>query len=404
MAITDGLYRMNRLLEVLGNPEENIRALHIAGTNGKGSTAVFIASILEAAGYTTGLYTSPHLEVCNERIQLWNGEHHMIADDEYSGLEEQVNAAELIIEGETDPQTGDTLGKLHFFEKITAVAYLYYAEKQPDYVVLECGLGGRLDSTNTLEHPLVSVLTQIGMDHTAELGRTIYKIIHEKAGIIKPGVPVVAQSHDLTTQQILRRTATANGCEYVDASAHRNKFRKYELGMKGIHQLDNAATAVLAIQSADIEISEAAIEEGLRKAVIPGRFEVLKEDPYWIIDGAHNPDAVNATIKAFNYYKKEKKIAKTLVLFGCMNDKNYIRMIQLMHNDLRNCDYMTVDFYNERGASAETLGKIITQYGHECLICESVDEAFEAASLGDYDCVLTIGSIYLAGAMRTKIL
>lgn len=404
MAASDGLYRMKRLLEVLDHPEDGIKALHIAGTNGKGSTAVFMAAVLEATGYTVGLYTSPHLEVYNERIQIWNGEHRMIDDDDYSRLESQVNAAESEIRADINPETGDLIGDLHFFEKITAVAYLYYAETKPDYVVLECGLGGRLDSTNTLEHPLVSVLTQIGLDHTEQLGRTIFKIIREKAGIIKAGVPVVTQSDNLAEQQIIHGIAKEKGCNYVDVADHKKDFHKYALGMKGSYQLDNAATAVLAIKAAGIEISDKAVEEGLKKAVIPGRFEVLSEKPYWIIDGAHNPDALSAAIDTFNSYKREKKIAKTLVLFGCMNDKNYVRMIQLMHQNFRNCDFMTVDFDNERGASAEMLAQYITECGHECMICDSVDEAFELASSQNYECVLTIGSIYLAGAIRNKFL
>lgn len=404
MANSDGLYRMNKLLEVLGNPEKAIRALHIAGTNGKGSTAVFMASILENAGYRVGLYTSPHLEVYNERIQLWDGDHHMIDDAAYSRLEMRVNSAGRSIENEINPDNGKPVGELHFFEKITAIAYLYFAEINPDYVVLECGLGGRLDSTNTLEHPLVSVLTQIGMDHTDQLGRTIFKIIREKAGIIKPGVPVVTQSNDMTSLQIIHSIAEDKGCKCYDVVTERRKFRKYALGMKGIHQLDNAVAAVLAIRAAEIEVSENSIEEGLRKAVIPGRFEVLSESPYWIIDGAHNPDAIRTTIETFNFFKKDKKFKKTLVLFGCMNDKNYVRMVQLLHLNLSDCDYVTVDFDEERGASAETLATHIVNCGHECVICESVDEAFQIARDKDYECVLTIGSIYLAGAMRDKIL
>ena len=400
MAISDGLYRMARLLEELGNPEKSIKALHIAGTNGKGSTAVMIASVLEAAGYSVGLYTSPHLEVYNERIQLWNGEHSMISDEKYAELEAKVNAAAAKIAKETDPIHDAELGDLHYFERITAVAYLYFGEVKPDYVVLECGLGGRLDSTNTLEKPLVSVITQIGLDHTAELGKTIFKIVREKGGIIKPGVPVVSQSSDLSTQQILSQIAKQNGSTFVDASKERGKFRKYELGMKGMHQLSNAATAVLAIRAAGIEVTEEAIAEGLRNAVIPGRFEVLGEEPYWVLDGAHNPDAMKSALEAFDFFRRQKKIKKTLLIFGCMQDKNYHSMVQLMHQYAGNCDFLVCDFGDERCADPKVLAECLNNTGHKAIVCGSVAEAFDKAKAQDYECVLTIGSIYLAGAMK----
>lgn len=394
---------MTRLLEVLGNPEKSIRALHIAGTNGKGSTATMMASVLEAAGYSVGLYTSPHLEVMNERIQIWNGEHTMITDEKYAELEAIVDAAAAKISAELHPETGDALGELHFFERITAVAYLYYAGLKPDYVVLECGLGGRLDSTNTIEKPLVSVLTQIGMDHTAELGRTIFKIIREKGGIIKPGVPVVSQAHNMTVSQILGGMAKDNGCEFIDVTEIRDSFRKYELGMKGAYQVDNAATAVTAIKAAGIEVSEDAISEGLRKAVIPGRFEIIGEEPYWILDGAHNPDAMKAALDTFDSFKRQKKIKKSLIIFGCMQDKNYFNMVQLMHQYTRGCEFVTVDFGDERSADPMVLGECFVNNGRNCTVCESVEEAYEKAKSQRYESVLVIGSIYLAGAMRNII-
>lgn len=394
---------MTRLLEVLGNPEKSIRALHIAGTNGKGSTAVMMASVLEAAGYTVGLYISPHLEVMNERIQIWNGEHSMITDEKYAELEAVVDDAAAKIQDEKNPETGDALGALHFFERITAVAYLYFAEIKPDYVVLECGLGGRLDSTNTIDKPLVSVLTQIGMDHTAELGKTIFKIIREKGGIIKPGVPVVSQAHNMTVAQILGGIAKDKGCEFVDVTEIRDSFRKYELAMKGSYQVDNAATAVTAIKSAGIEVSEDAISEGLRKAVIPGRFEIVCDNPYWILDGAHNPDAIKAALDTFDVFKRQKKIKKSLIIFGCMQDKNYFNMVQLMHQYTRGCEFTAVDFGDERSADPRVLAECFEHNGRSCAVCDTVEAAYEKANSQHYESVLVIGSIYLAGAMRNII-
>ena len=395
MAISDGLDRMNTLLTALGNPEKSFKALHVAGTNGKGSTCVMIASILEQAGYSVGLYTSPHLEIINERIQIWNGQHEMISDAKFDELASKVDNVASKTDGGLE---------LHYFERITAIAYLYFEEINPDYVVLETGLGGRLDSTNTLEKPLVSVITQVGLDHTKELGNTIYKIVREKAGIIKPGVPVVSQDKDITTQQIVTRVATENGCDFVDVSSVRNKFRKYELGMRGIHQMDNAATAVMAIRAAGIEVSESAIKEGLKKAVIPGRFEVIKDNPCWIIDGAHNPDAIQIACDAFDFVRRNKKLKKPLVIFGCMRDKNYSRMLQLMHQNLSFCDFAFVDYGNERCLDPNVLGEMFNEMGHGCTIYDTVSEACEEVQRQDYDSVLVLGSIYLAGAVRQIIL
>jgi dihydrofolate synthase/folylpolyglutamate synthase len=164
-----------------------------------------IASMLEAAGYRVGLYTSPHLETECERVQLWDGEHRMIDQSELDGLREKVKNT-LHSEEPT------------VFEVYTAAAYLWFKEQAPDYVVLETGLGGRLDSTNTIEKPLVTVITQVGLDHTAELGNTIFRIAREKAGVIKDGVPVVSQTPDLSVKNILRRTASEKGAEFIDAS------------------------------------------------------------------------------------------------------------------------------------------------------------------------------------------
>ena len=293
MASFDGLDRMNALLSALGNPEADFRAIHIAGTNGKGSTAVMTASILEEAGFTVGLYTSPHLEDECERVQIWDGTHHMIEQDRFNELKDRARAVE---ENAT------------VFEIYTAAAYLYFAEMKPDYVVLETGLGGRLDSTNTLEKPLVTVITQVGLDHTAELGSTIFKIAHEKAGIIKPGVPVVSQTPDLNVRNVFRRTAAEKGCEFIDVSAMYDKYRGMELSMKGEHQIRNAATAAEAIRAAGIEVSDEAVAIGLANAYLPGRFEILNGEsagggePFFIIDGAHNPDGAQVLSESLEKY------------------------------------------------------------------------------------------------------
>ena len=386
---------MNALLSALGNPEADFRAIHIAGTNGKGSTSVMTASILEEAGFTVGLYTSPHLENECERVQIWDGTHRMIDQERFDELKERVRSIEK---------------NATVFEVYTAAAYLYFDEMKPDYVVLETGLGGRLDSTNTLEKPLVSVITQVGLDHTAELGNTIFRIAHEKAGIIKPGVPVVSQTPDLNVKNILRRTAAEKGCEFIDVSAVYEKYRDLELSMKGEHQLRNAATAVEAIRAAGIEVSDEAVRVGLANAYLPGRFEILGEEtagdgePYFIIDGAHNPDAVDALVRTFSAFTREHRIKRNFVIFGCMKDKNYTRMIQLLTANLRGCTFAVASVDYGRAEDPEHLGEIFTACGKNCIVCESAAEAYGISKDGNYGCVLVTGSIYLAGELRSLYL
>ena len=391
MANSDGLNRMNKLLEILGNPEKDFKVFHIAGTNGKGSTAYMIASVLEQAGYSVGLYTSPHLIDYYERIQIWNGKHEMIKPDKFDELEKLVlNAADEIKD----------LGELHIFEKLTAIAYLYFKEQNPDYVVLECGLGGRLDSTNTISKPLVSVITEIGLDHTEQLGNTIYKVAREKAGIIKPGVPVVSQTIDTNIKKIFKDAAHEQGSEWIDSTEVRSKFKKYELGMLGMYQVDNAATAVTAIRAAGIEPSEDEISRGLKLAVNPGRFEILSENPYLIIDGAHNLDAIKSCSKTIKNFISKKGIKKYIIVLGCMQDKNYQGMIRHLCTEFRDCDFGTCSIDEPRAAKSLALGECFVNNGRGCECYDNPEEAFTELAKSDYECVIYIGSIYLAGAIR----
>lgn len=400
---------MKALLSALGDPQADFRAIHIAGTNGKGSTAVMTASILEEAGFTVGLYTSPHLESECERVQIWSGIHTMIDQEHFDELKEKVRGLWPDVK-ETLYNRGLEAGSLTVFEIYTAAAYLFFAEEKPDYVVLETGLGGRLDSTNTIEKPLVSVITQIGLDHTAELGNTIFKIAREKAGIIKPGVPVVSQTSDMNVQNILIRTAAEQGCRFIDASAVCDNYRGFELAMKGGHQIMNAATAAEAVKAAGIEVSDEAVRAGLAAAYLPGRFDILNEDtagtdePYFIVDGAHNPDAVRALTDAYQMFARSHKIKRTLVIFGCMKDKNYVRMIQLLTGNMRGCSYAAASVDYGRAESPERLGGLFAECGRPCIVCDSAAEAYEISKGDNYECVLVTGSIYLAGELRSLYL
>jgi len=435
LASFDGLSRMEALLAELGNPEKDFKVIHIAGTNGKGSTAVMITSILEEAGYSVGLFMSPHLEDECERVQIWDGVHRYIEKEELTSLKEYVKNTLHSEEGDNVKNAlHKDYGNLTVFEVYTAAAYLYFKEQAPDYIVLETGLGGRLDSTNTIEKPLACVITQVGLDHTKELGRTVEQIAHEKAGIIKPGVPVISESTDERAVKVLREEAEEKDAPFIDASGLADNYKDYELAMTGAHQIRNAAAAVEAIKAAGIEVSEEAIECGLAAAHLPGRIEILGDNPYWIIDGAHNPDAIEALISTYKEFEKSvllkcagcnsleespnadslritsensvssnsdtDPLKRTLVIFGCMQDKNLSRMIQLLSEGLSGCEYASCAVDYSRAEDPALLAEKFTAAGASCTAFKSVRAAYEHAKGSDYECILVTGSIYLAGEIR----
>ena len=405
MANADGLGRMNELLKALGDPQKGLKVIHVAGTNGKGSTCVMIASVLAEAGYSVGLYTSPHLETECERIQLWNGpERLMIEQSELDTIRDRVNMTA------DEHLSAEEVKKLKVFEIYTAVAYLYYAEKKPDYVVLECGMGGRLDSTNTIDDPLACVITQVGMDHTEELGSTAEEVAYNKAGIIKKGVPVVSQSSDEAVINVIKRVAAENESEYIDVNASLDEYGYLVPAMQGVYQKKNAVTAALAVKATGAEVSREDLERGISKAVLQGRFEILNEKegrcdmdarPLFIVDGAHNPDAMQALVDEYKEFSNAHDIDKTVVIFGCMKDKNSVRMVDILTKGLKKCEYLAVSIDYGRAESAETMAEMIGSAGDCCRACVTLKEAFETAMNSDNDCVLVAGSIYIAGEMRS---
>ena len=408
MASTDGLERMEALLKSLGNPEKDFKVIHIAGTNGKGSTAVMTASILEEAGYSVGLFTSPYIETECERMQIWDGVHRMIDQSELDRLRDKVGSVWTDVKGTL------CYGELTFFEVYTAVAYLWFAKEKPDCIVLETGLGGRLDSTNTIEKPLVTVITQIGLDHTAQLGDSVQEIACEKAGIIKPGVPVVSQTEDPEIREVLRKTAEEKGAEFIDASEVYDDPERSALfdllPMAGLHQKKNAATAVEAVRASGLRVSDDAVENGLSKAYIPGRFELIGcggeeggREQLFIIDGAHNPDAIKALTKTYNDLAHLNKIKRTLVIFGCMKDKDSVRMVQLLTGGLEGCSYAATAVDNERAEDPERIEELFEACGHGCRVFGTAREAYEYARESSFECILVCGSIYLAGEMRSML-
>ena len=318
-----GLSRTRALLSALGNPERQLRFVHIAGTNGKGSTAACIASCLQAAGWRVGLYTSPYINRFNERMQV-NGV--PISDED---LETLVDRIRLIANALTDSPTE--------FELITALGFLYFLQTHCDIVVLEVGLGGALDSTNVIPAPEAAVITALGLDHTAVLGDTIQDVARAKAGIIKAGAPVITYGGVPEADAVIAAVCKEQGCSLYpvdfsqltllpsDLSGSRFSFGNLSnltLPLLGSYQPKNAAVAITTLKVLDKQgwhISDAAIREGLRTVQWPGRFELLRTDPPFLLDGSHNPHGMRATAQSLQDRFPQQKFT---FLISVMADKD----------------------------------------------------------------------------------
>ncbi len=310
-----GLENIKTLLNLLGNPHKKIPTIHIAGTNGKGSVAHFLAEILRIEGFKVGLYTSPHLVDFRERIQINKkmiSKHSVVR-----GLEK----IEKIIRQE---QKKDPTFSATYFEVATALAWDYFHQQKVDITVLETGLGGRLDSTNICT-PLVSVITTIGIDHTDILGKSLAAIAKEKAGIIKERIPVVVGEIRETRWRLLQKEAQRKNAPFVLASHF--KLPNITLAMQGRHQIQNAATALATLaelKKTSFGVSKNSIRKGLTQSQWPGRFQILKKKPLLIVDGAHNVEGILALIHTLN----EKKIKNPIFVFGLNSDKEKEKIIQ----------------------------------------------------------------------------
>ncbi|EDO1152308.1 bifunctional folylpolyglutamate synthase/dihydrofolate synthase [Listeria innocua] len=335
LGIKPGLARMEYIMEKLNHPEKANKWLHIAGTNGKGSTLTFIRSSLEEAGYKTGTFTSPYIETFNERISV-NGI--PVSDQMIVDLANRIKPIAEELEK-------TVYGPPSEFEIITAMMFLCFAEYEPiDIGIIEVGLGGRLDSTNVLT-PLISVITTIGMDHMEFLGNSIEQIAGEKAGIIKPGIPVISGVIQKEAQEVIINNAIRNnsnvawlnkdffiqnrGDEITFRTSHGDEIPDITIGLLGIHQLNNAAVAIKVLQYlntfSSYEINQSAIKQGLKKAFWPGRMELLDVKPFIMLDGAHNPEGVKTFADSIKTYPGHKKI-----IVSILKDKNYQEMIALL--------------------------------------------------------------------------
>jgi len=317
------LDRMARALAIFGNPEKQFRSFHIAGTNGKGSVSAILHQILYLSGYRTGLYTSPHLVSFTERIRI---DDHEISPDEVTALAEEIR-----------DHIGEANILLTYFEFVTVMAFVYFARQRIEVGVIEVGLGGRLDATNLVQ-PLVSAITTISKDHEAYLGSDLRSIASEKAGIIKPGIPVTCGALPTEAIETIRKIADERGApsyflgsEYnfalpnedtFDYNGLKKSFADLTVALRGRHQMANAAVALNALELAQdrIAIGERAIREGLRSVQWPGRFEVMCEAPTVILDGAHNGEGAKALVDVLGRFKHGRKVK---LLFACMEDKDW---------------------------------------------------------------------------------
>lgn len=398
-AVTD-LSRFKRIMDALGNPQDSLKFVHVAGTNGKGSTVRMIAGALADAGYKTGEFTSPYIKVYNDRIRI-NGVN--ISDDELAAV---VTEIQPIIDG-LDIDCSQ-------FEISTAIAFVYYAAKKCDVIVLEAGLGGLLDCTNIIKDPVVSVITSISLDHTKILGDTIEKIARQKAGIIKNGCPVVlACNQKREAEIVIHGTAAEKLSDFVtpdldklkietcDETGNRFRYcgRAYETKMIGRHQIDNALTAIEACEVLRSNGFKALgfknICNGIKNAVVPSRCQILRADkPLVIIDGAHNPDGMRSLADFVRTIDREPKI----MVCGMMEDKDWQTALGFM---TRYIDYgICVDGFAPRTVFAPKLEEMFRS-GTVMSLKDAVPRAMALA--GDKGMVIIAGSLYLASAFQKLI-
>lgn len=404
-----GLDRVRTLCAALGDPQDTLKFIHVAGTNGKGSLCAMTASMLRAAGLRVGLYTSPYIVRFNERMQI-GGE--SISDSELCELVEYIR-----------PFADAMQDKPTEFELITAVAFLYFARHGCDVVVLECGLGGRLDATNVIKTPILSVITGIALDHTAILGDTVEQIASEKAGIIKSGVPVLWCGTDERAEAVIRQAAdkvgapmytvdhdaltlhniTLDGTRF-DVGEHRNLHIPL-LGSYQPYNATNALSVIDALNAQGYSIADDAIRAGLAAVRWPARFEIIHRDPLVIADGGHNPEGIDGAVDSIERYFKDGKVAdKVAIVTGVMADKDYRYMASRMASVACRVFCLTPD--NPRSLPADEYAQVFTALGIDATPCASVSDAVKAGMTYAKEHgipLICLGSLYMYGEVKAAV-
>ena len=396
-----GLERTRALLHPLGDPQKGLRFIHVAGSNGKGSTCAMLEAILRAAGYRTGLYISPYIQDFCERIQV-DGEN--IPPERLAALTERTAALADAME--------DHLSQ---FELVTAIAMAYFRERACDIVVLEVGMGGKLDSTNVIDPPELAVITNIGLEHTEYLGDTLEKIAAAKAGIIKTGCSCVLYDGAPEVTAVVRRTCRDRGVSLTVADFSRGKAGQvslagqelfwdgapYRLALLGPHQLKNAAvvlTAVEALRKRGWTVPEDAVRAGLRDVRWPARMELLNRTPLFFLDGGHNPQCAEALIAAVDVLLPGRK---PVFLCGVLADKDYPAIMDLMLPAAQEFICLTPD--SDRALPGRELAAYLAARGARASACENAADGIRAAldAAGERGAVVAFGSLYMAGAIRS---
>lgn len=396
-----GLNSTVNILKRIGNPHQKLRCIHIAGTNGKGSTAAMLSSILAEHGFRVGLYTSPHLVRFTERFRINDQE---VPVDRILDVFDRIRIA---LDGREPPT---------FFEVVTAMGFLYFAEEEVDWAIVEVGMGGRLDATNVVQ-PIVSAITNVSMDHQEYLGRTLAAIAREKAGIIKERVPVVTGALQPLVKGILKATCFQHDAplylfkEHFKVRRNANGSFQYRgarlelpslrLNLRGAHQISNAAVALAALEVLEKEkhllLNPRAIQQGLMRVFWPARLEVLQEDPMIVLDGAHNPPGAESLRDAL---KRTFTYKRLHLVLGVMEDKD-IRGILRRLLPLAESVIFTQPRY-VRAAKAETLKRLARPYIQKQYVIADPASAIEQAKLlaepGDLICIT--GSLYFAGEVK----
>ncbi|SOC01754.1 bifunctional folylpolyglutamate synthase/dihydrofolate synthase [Pseudobutyrivibrio ruminis] len=367
------------LMKALDYPEKDLHIIHIAGTNGKGSVAAFVSSILQAASFASkdhfkvGLFTSPHLIEYTERIQI-DGK--QISREDVTRLGERLLSLELNLEPT-------------MFDYWLAMAMLYFKEQNVKYVVLETGLGGAKDSTNGLSvKPEVCAITSIGLEHTQYLGNTLGEIAGEKAGIIKTGVPVVIGEMPDEASEVIINKCKELGCPYTMAG---EVSKDKKLGLFGNYQRKNAAVAIETVKSLELAINNQNIDSGLAKAVWPGRMQIISEHPFIMVDGAHNPSGVQALYESLRTEFPKEKIS---FIMAVMADKDYLSMAKIMAPIAQRIYTVTVE--SDRALQAKELADAIGELGIDAKSCDSYQDALNQA-LSQDEKVVAFGSLYFIG-------
>lgn len=399
MFCNPGLDRVKALCRALGDPQDTLKFIHVAGTNGKGSFCSMLDSVLRAQGYKVGLFTSPYILEFGERMRV-DGKN--IPDETLCALVEEVRPIADAVE---DKPTE--------FELITALAFLYFAREKCDYVVLECGLGGRLDATNIIKTPILSVITGIALDHTSILGDTEEKIAAEKAGIIKSGVTTLWCGEHKGAEAVIGQRAREVGSPMsivdraslsiremtldgtvLDFGSHKD----IKIPLLGSYQPKNACnvlTAVDILREIGVEIGEDAVKRGMASVIWHARFEIINRDPLMIADGGHNPEGIDAAVDSIKSYFGDKKVG---IVTGVMADKDYNYMAGRMAECAERVFCLTPD--NPRALGAEDYARVFEGLGVEATPCSSVASAVDAAldwSREKGKAVVSLGSLYMYG-------